>query len=153
MSEPQQQQQQKGYDMRLLAVSLINMEIRPQLGLFFADYSASPHSLLKVLVLLLFLFCFVFTPVHLVHLNGRLNVQFGHPQMPSSFLSTAFLFSLLCPTFVFPYVYPLIILCSVCPSFFQLLRLLSHRFRNVFLAFLFPSPPSLPPKEHPESLV
>ncbi|KAJ8447436.1 hypothetical protein Cgig2_019430 [Carnegiea gigantea] len=144
-------QQQEYYDMRLLVLPLINMVVRPELGLFFSDYTSSTHDLLKALMLFSVLLCFISTSIQVGNLNGDgpfIRPQFGYP---SPALASALLFSLLCPTSVFLYAYPLIIVTSLLPPFSRVLRSFLLRLRNAFSTFIAPLP--LPAEEDSDSLL
>ena len=144
--------QQEYYDMRLLVLPLINMVVRPELSLFFSDYTASTHHLLKASMLCLLLLCFISTAIQLdINPSGNgllIRPQFGYS---SPFLPSALLPSVLCPTSVFLYAYPLIIVTSLLPPFSCVLRSFLLRLRNAFSTFI--APLASPADEDSDSLV
>jgi len=145
------QQQQEYYNMRLLGVLPINWVVRPELGLFFSDYTSSTHCLFKALGLCLFLLCFICTSIQLGNPNGDgllIRLQFGHS---SPFLASALVFSLICTTSVFLYAYPLIIVTPLLPLFSRVLRSFYLRLKNAFSTFIAPLPS--PAEEDSDSLV
>ena len=144
-------QQQEYYDMRLLGLLPINWVVRPELGLFFSEYTSSTHDLLKAFGLCLFLLCFMSTSIQVGNLNGDgpfIRPRFG---CSSPALVSALLFSLLCPTSVFHYVSPLIIVTPLLPLFSRVLRSFYLRLKNAFSTFIAPLPS--PDEEDSDSLV
>uniref|UniRef100_A0A7C9EHQ5 Uncharacterized protein n=1 Tax=Opuntia streptacantha TaxID=393608 RepID=A0A7C9EHQ5_OPUST len=136
-------QQLQSYDVRILMLVPINIKIRSQFALIFSDYTVSPDTLFQVAMLLVFLFCFFFTSIRLFlptrpFRYGALlfGFHFGYSEMASPLLTTALILSLLSPAPLFLCAQPFIILSSIWPSFFHLLRRLLSRCCVAFSAFL-----------------
>jgi len=145
---------QRHYDVRYLVLPIVNMQIRPHLAIFFLDYTTSPHLLLSVCLLSLFLLCFLFTSLKILmpansHGNDgyteRLLLwpRFGYSEISPPILTFAFVLSLLCPTTIFFYMEPFIVLCSLWLSLYHYVHPFVTRLRDAFFTFIAPPPPAL----------
>ncbi|KMT03139.1 hypothetical protein BVRB_8g196950 [Beta vulgaris subsp. vulgaris] len=125
------------YDMRYFTLAFLNVFFRPHLCIFFTDYTASVLTLFKASLLSLLSLLFLFTSINIPRRNA------GYPRFRIAFsewsilLTIEFIFSLLCPTIVFLYVHPCIMLSSLWPrDFMNLLHCLHLRLSVALSAFV-----------------
>uniref|UniRef100_A0A803M8P1 Uncharacterized protein n=1 Tax=Chenopodium quinoa TaxID=63459 RepID=A0A803M8P1_CHEQI len=155
------------YDLRWVLLFFITWFLRPYLAYFFFDHiDACPQKLLKAFLLIsgASLACLstslkiCFTEDDNRHLLTLLQIRFLDGW--SLLITIAFAFSLLCPTPVFLYLYPWILLLSLWPSFS--LSFLSHLYLRLYTALsvflsiglpIIPSPPEPQDEEVPDPAI